>query len=385
LLTTDLENQLTRGNDQYPDNITDAYNLLVSYKKPSTGNMKNRETSPATTSGNNPTAGETPQTELAFAQTSPPLEEVKCYNCNTMGHYASSCPAPARKGGETTTTSVQLLQNTENDKSDEDSRQFCFHLDDGSPEISRSWILLDSESTVSIFNNRKLIKNIRNCGNEQGLRIYSNGGHQDTHLVGDLPGFGQVWFNESLMANFLSLAEVLKICRVAMDTSKAAEIVIYKHNGTKLKFVESGKGLYYYDTDANTKARNTSTNYSFVSSVVENKAKFTTRQVNDADLAKRVYALVGRPSHATFLKMIRENMIDGCPITVDDANRTVKIYRPDRSALRGKTVRRQVEHVPSNQVDPVMHSILKEHSDVTLCLDILFADGLVFVATTCTL
>jgi hypothetical protein len=379
LLTTDLENQFTRGNDQYPDNITDAYNLLVSYKKPSTGNTKQ---SPTTTGGTTATpVNETPQTELAFVQTSPPLDEVKCYNCNTMGHYASSCPAPPRKG-EATSTGVQLLQNTEQEESDdEDSGQFCFHMDDESPAISRSWILLDSESTVSIFNNRKLLKNIRHCGNEQGLRIYSNGGHQDTHLVGDLPGFGQVWLNENSMANILSLAEVRKICRVTMDTSKAAEMIVYKHNGTKLRFLESGKGLYYYDTETNTKARNMSSDYSFVSSVVENKAKFTNRQVNDADLAKRVYAMVGRPSHATFLKMIRENMIDGCPITVDDANRALKIYGPDVSALRGKTVRRQVEHVPSNQVDPVLHSILKEHSDVTICLDILYVDGLVFVAT----
>jgi hypothetical protein len=111
-----------------------------------------------------------------------------------------------------------------------------------------------------------------------------------------------------------------------MDTSKAAEIIVCKHNGTKLKFVESGKGLYYYNTDTNTKARNTSTDYSF-------------------------------------------------------ANRAVKIYGPDISVLHGKTTHIQVNHVPSNQVDPVLSSTLKEQSDVTLCLDILYIDGLVFVAT----
>jgi hypothetical protein len=51
LLTTDLENQFTRGNDQYPDNITDAYNLLVSYKKPVSGVKHN----PTTTGSPNPT------------------------------------------------------------------------------------------------------------------------------------------------------------------------------------------------------------------------------------------------------------------------------------------------------------------------------------------
>jgi hypothetical protein len=36
-LKTDLESQYTRGTDQYPINVTDAYNMLVNYKKPSIG------------------------------------------------------------------------------------------------------------------------------------------------------------------------------------------------------------------------------------------------------------------------------------------------------------------------------------------------------------
>jgi hypothetical protein len=94
--------------------------------------------------------------------------------------------------------------------------------------------------------------------------------------VGDLPGFGPVWYNENSLANILSLAAVRKICRVTMDTSKAAEIIVYKHNGDKLRFKESGNGLYYYDTAELSKARTTSSDYSFVSSsVVENKTKYT--------------------------------------------------------------------------------------------------------------
>jgi hypothetical protein len=66
-----------------------------------------------------------------------------------------------------------------------------------------------------------------------------------------------------------------------MDTREAAKIIVYKHNGDKIRFVESGKGLYYFDT-AKPKVSAKSTDYSFINSVVENKAKCTTRQVNDA-------------------------------------------------------------------------------------------------------
>jgi hypothetical protein len=34
LLVMELENQFTRGTDQYPKNVTETYNLLVNYKKP---------------------------------------------------------------------------------------------------------------------------------------------------------------------------------------------------------------------------------------------------------------------------------------------------------------------------------------------------------------
>jgi hypothetical protein len=78
-----------------------------------------------------------------------------------------------------------------------------------------------------------------------------------------------------------------------MDTREAAEIIVYKHNGDKIRFIESGKGLYYFYTANSKKVCTTTTDYSFINSVVENKAKYTTRQVNDADLAKRVYSMIG--------------------------------------------------------------------------------------------
>ena len=50
--------------------------------------------------------------------------------------------------------------------------------------------------------------------------------------------------------------------------------------------------------------------------------------------------------------MIRENQLQNCPITVDDANHALKIYGPDIAALRGKTTRTTPVHVPSDQIRP---------------------------------
>ena len=172
------------------------------------------------------TQGATQQTEVAFTQSDgpPPLHTIKCYNCNVMGHYASSCPLPQRTRADGTTTGVQMLQHTGicDEESEEDNTNFCFSLQNNVREIDTNWILLDSESTVSIFRNGRLLKNIRESENPKGLRVYGNGGSQDAHLVGDLPGFGPVWYNPQSLANILLLAEVRKLCRVTMDTSLAA-------------------------------------------------------------------------------------------------------------------------------------------------------------------
>ena len=62
--------------------------------------------------------------------------------------------------------------------------------DDGIPD---TWILLDSQSTVSIFRNAKFLRNIRNSRTK--LVVDTNGGKQVSTMIGDLKNFGPVWYN----------------------------------------------------------------------------------------------------------------------------------------------------------------------------------------------
>jgi hypothetical protein len=195
-------------------------------------------------------------------------------------------------------------------------------------------------------------------------------------MIGDLPGFGAVWHNEGSLANILSLAAARKICRVTMDSLQGAAIVVCKHNGDKLKFMESQNGLCCYDAN-----KKKPTNCSFVNSVSKNRSMHTKQQLKNPDLARRVYKLVGRPAHAFFVKVIRKNQLKNCPVTVNNANRAIKIYSPDVDALRGKTTCTTPAHVPSNQLRPLPFELLDAHKNVTTCFNIFFVDGFAFVGT----
>ena len=57
--------------------------------------------------------------------------------------------------------------------------------------ISGSWILLDSQSTVDVFSNLKLLSNIRDA--KRSLTLYCNAGKAIINKKGDLKGYGTVW------------------------------------------------------------------------------------------------------------------------------------------------------------------------------------------------
>lgn len=399
LLLTELENNYTRGTDQYPVNLNDAHYLLVNYKKPFVARTDRFNANPRA-----PTT--TQDQELSFAQQRgadpPPIETVQCYNCQNLGHYANNCTLPRVPRNNTGTTLFQAnmqipTSNTNpapppNDDDGDDGYDFSFHLNSSvtltqAHMIDPNWILLDSESTVSIFSNRKFLRNIRPCGSQGGLRIHSNGGFQDTYQVGDLPGFGTVWYNEGSLANILSMAAVRRICRITMDTQVEAAIYVHKANGQVIKFLESSNGLYYHDVrtfnqnEPSPPPHPSSHALAFMNTVAQNQSLYTRRQLLGADLAKRLYELVGRPSMATFIKMIQEHQLGNCPITVEDAQRAAIIYGPDIAALRGKTVRKGIDHVPTDKTESLPMEIRQAHDKVTLCVDFFFVDGHAFLGT----
>eukprot|EP00978_Attheya_sp_CCMP212_P020630 scaffold59246_cov62-Attheya_sp.AAC.1 len=184
------------------------------------------------------------------------LATVTCFKCHEKGHYANKCPNQMfvatgtqifmSGAGEQSATQLLMsgIDNGDFDASERSSSGFSFHIygepeklshtavtlqvsrDGGVPEF---WILLDNQSTVDVFHNAKLLVNIRPSKNS--MDIHCNAGVTSTNLVGDLPGYGTVWYHPQGIANILSLSNS-KVKnhgnRVTYDSDDGNEFRVHK-------------------------------------------------------------------------------------------------------------------------------------------------------------
>ena len=109
-------------------------------------------------------------------------------------------------------------------------------------------------------------------------RIISNAGSLKTNLVGDLKGYGTVWYSKDAIANILSLAKVEKRFKVTYNSTMATGFIVHTENRTII-FGKSNHGLFYHDTtNKDFTMATTATHYALVETVRENKRGFTPRQ-----------------------------------------------------------------------------------------------------------
>ena len=389
-----LQDSYARGHDDYPMTPTGAHDMLNQYKaKHAPATRKG----PSNNSNRNPNRQQKDGYEKAVkdANNEPDHDKSKqgtqFVTKATKTSKSNESPSQSSPSTPDKKSGVVCVMNSSKKKSDQGKVEFCF-TQFGSPStqtnmtnmekvylfsqkhdgvVNKNWILLDSQATCNVICNGNLLNNIRRHPNGEDITIHCNAGTVVVTSVGDLPGFGTVWYHPEGIANCLSLALVSDQYRVTLDTSVSQSFFVHKADGSTRRFDRVDCDLYACDV---TKSDGILLP---IVTIDGQKKQYSDLDIRRATAARKLQDSMGYPSLKAFLKMIDNNLILNCPITRRDILIAEDVFGVNTSIIKGKTVRRQPGHVRED-VAVVPPHILKNYGDVTLAIDVYHVNGMKF-------
>lgn len=238
--------------------------------------------------------------------------------------------------------------------------------------INPYWILLDSQANLNMISNGKLLHNIRKHPDGDTVNVQCNAGRIKVDMIGDLRGFGWVWYYPQGIANILSMSLVSNDYRITMDTDVCNSLFVHKPDGTTREFHRSDCNLYICNLLPNKTAMPT------IKTVEKQKQFYSNLDIRRADKARKLQETLGFPSTKSFLHMIDNNLIMNCPVTRRDVLVANDIYGTDPNIIKGKSVRQQPKHAREDIISAVSPKILQTYGDVCISVDITSVNGVRF-------
>jgi hypothetical protein len=398
-ILTGLNTQQSLGNNQYPKSVTEANNVLSNHRFDVTSKTSGKTKAQGDGNKNkdsNDDGKDDEEVNLSFAQL-----EGKCYCCGKAGHKSPSCrdknkpkeewainkaqqshAQATRASDASTVASVtaptsQVSTPARSESSGSQTGWAGAHIQLQFHQQAfqmRDWILLDNQSSVTVFCNKDMVNNVRESV-DGNMQLATNGGTLVTTQKADLPQWGVVWYNEKAITNIFSYAEMADKYRITYDSDKEDAFVVHMPDKT-VRFERIGLNLYVYKPPMN----KTKNRVQLLNTVEENKSYYTQRQFERAKRARDLYHALGTPSIKDFKAMLRMNTVIGNPVTTEDIKIAEKVFGPDIGALKGKTTRRKPAPVVSDYIE-IPKELISTQREVTLCMDGMKVNGLAFLTT----
>lgn len=236
----------------------------------------------------------------------------------------------------------------------------------------RECVLLDSESTVHAFCNRRFVSEITQTNDDMSLM--TSGGTITTNKTCTVTNIPQtVWHHPKYITNILSLGLLKSLYRITYDSDKGGVFIVHRPGDTPLVFGHTKAGLHLMHIPPKSKL-------SLIQTVSDNLLRYSKRQVSDAKRARELQATVGFPSVNDLTKMIGMGLLKNNPVTISDLKNAEDIYGPSVSAPKGKTTRAVPNRVRTDIVS-VPDGMLDKHRDITLAFDVMYINRLTFLVT----
>ncbi|KAI2514248.1 Reverse transcriptase (RNA-dependent DNA polymerase) [Fragilaria crotonensis] len=153
--------------------------------------------------------------------------------------------------------------------------------------LPKSWIPLDNQSTVDVFYNADLPTDIRK--GTSNMDIHCNAGVTSTDMIGELQGYGTVWYHPDGITNILSLSRVKEYgYRMTYDSQGGNHFTVEKSDGSTCVVNESKRGLYFLDTNGAIEHKTL-----MINTVSNNRSNYTNRAYLKAVQARKIQQIIG--------------------------------------------------------------------------------------------
>ena len=185
-----------------------------------------------------------------------------------------------------------------------------------------------------------------------------------------VPDYVKVRYEDRDIANIFSLTNLVKKKGVTYESHQYDAFSIHTNRGI-IKLSRNKQGLYVFNptyTTAN----------SIFTTVEENMARFTSRQIENYELARKIYSNVGIPTGKNFNNMVSTNRISNCLISMADMINSGIIYGTSMESIKGNSTRIKPRPVINNDINTPI-DIYKNNSNIELCIDVIYINGIAFL------
>jgi hypothetical protein len=269
-LKTELANDMTKGQDNYPKTMVEAARLLNDYKVSVRAQRARDDPGEGMAfvqdRGGNRSGGGTgrPNGTGGGAAARDP-NNPNCWHCGQPGHHMNRCPDLAIEGIDNLNVDeyddAHALFSTEDGPQSDHELQECgesqecaFAQRGGRGRRVRgvlqpNHLYIDTCASYASTPYRSLLKNVQES--DRDLVGHSNCGSTTMTTVGDLGNIRGMCLNESGVANIVPLDLISKIWRITYDSHggmNAGHFVIHTNHGN-IKVHKNEKGMPFIDID----------------------------------------------------------------------------------------------------------------------------------------